>query len=64
MRRKEIPLWRDATRMLLEVEQSVRHFPRYHKYTLGSEMRRQAMKICQRVNRSWHDKIHAAASVV
>ncbi|MEN9503502.1 MAG: hypothetical protein RI964_2787 [Pseudomonadota bacterium] len=59
MQRKDIPIWRDATQLLLAVEQAVRHFPRYHKYTLGTEMRQQAMKICQLVSRSWQDKARA-----
>ncbi|CAC9543783.1 hypothetical protein [uncultured Gammaproteobacteria bacterium] len=29
----------DATRLVIEMEDAVRDFPRYHKYTLGSEMR-------------------------
>ncbi len=50
------PIWRDANRLLLEVEQAVKHFPRYHKYTLGTELRRQAMLICQLVARAWREK--------
>ncbi len=50
------PIWRDANRLLLEVEQAVKHFPRYHKYTLGSELRKQAMLICQLVARAWREK--------
>lgn len=52
----DFPLWRDANRLLLEVEQAVRHFPRYHKYTLGSELRSQAMAIVRQIQRAWHDK--------
>lgn len=51
-RYKQIPLWRDASRFLVEVERAVRQFPRYHKYTLGSELRRQAMAICRLVARA------------
>jgi len=47
-----LPLWRDAQRLLLDVEQVVRGFPRYHKYTLGSELRRQAMDINRLVARA------------
>ena len=46
------PLWRDANRLLLAIEQTVRNFPRYHKYTLGTDLRRQAMAICQLVRRA------------
>ena len=58
MFKKNIPIWRDANNLLLEMEQAVRHFPRYHKYTLGTEMRQQAMLICKLVSRSWRDKAH------
>ena len=44
-RYRQLPLWRDAQRFLLEVELAVRAFPRYHKYTLGSDLRRQAMDV-------------------
>ena len=54
-----LPIWRDANRLLLEMEQSVKHFPRYHKYTLGSELRTQAMLICRLVGRAWRDKPNA-----
>ena len=49
---QKIPLWRDANRLLLEIEQAVRHFPRYHKYTIGTDMRRQAMGICRLIVRA------------
>ena len=49
---QKIPLWRDANRLLLEIEKAVRHFPRYHKYALGSDLRRQAMGICRLIVRA------------
>ncbi len=42
---QHLPLWRDATGPLLAIEQAVRHFPRYHKYALGAEPRRQARQV-------------------
>jgi len=51
-RYKRLPLWRDAMRLLLAVETAVRRFPRYHKYTLGSELRRQCMDVCRFVARA------------
>jgi four helix bundle protein len=56
---KTLPIWRDANQLLLDIEQAVKHFPRYHKYTLGSELRRQAMRICRLVGRAWRDKANA-----
>ncbi|MCI5196654.1 MAG: four helix bundle protein [Candidatus Electrothrix sp. AW5] len=45
--KERLPIWRDANRMLLEIEQAVRQFPRYHKYAVGSDLRQQAMLICR-----------------
>ena len=53
---KHLPIWRDANRFLLDVEQAVRHFPRYHKYTLGSELRQNALLICNLIQRAWRQK--------
>lgn len=36
---KNLPIWRDAMRLAVEMEVAVRGFPRYHKYTLGTELR-------------------------
>ena len=51
-----LPIWRDANRLLLSVERVVRRFPRYHKYTLGSELRQQAMLICRLIHRAWRER--------
>ncbi|QVL49252.1 MAG: four helix bundle protein [Thiocapsa sp.] len=47
-----LPIWRDANRLLLGIEQAVRQFPRYHKYTLGTDLRRQAMTVCRLILRA------------
>ncbi|MBK7001888.1 MAG: four helix bundle protein [Rhodoferax sp.] len=51
-RYRQLPLWRDATQLAREIENAVRQFPRYHKYVLGSDLRRQAMNVCRRVARA------------
>ena len=51
-RYRPTPLWRDAQRFLVEVEGAVRQFPRYHQYTLGAELRQQAMPVCRWVARA------------
>jgi hypothetical protein len=48
-------LWRDANRLLLLIEEAVRFFPRYHKYAIGADLRRQAMLICRLVARAFSD---------
>ncbi|CAK0761736.1 Four helix bundle protein [Gammaproteobacteria bacterium] len=53
-RHQSLPIWRDANRLLLEIERSVCKFPRYHKYTLGSDLRRLVMEVCRCVVRAAH----------
>ena len=56
MNANKAPIWRDAQRLLVVTEEQVRRFPRYHKFTLGSDLRRQALQICRLVNRAWRDQ--------
>ncbi|HPH69832.1 MAG TPA: four helix bundle protein [Kofleriaceae bacterium] len=49
---QKLPLWRDANNLLAEVERAVREFPRYHKYAIGTDLRRQAMDICRAIARA------------
>ena len=51
-----LPIWRDANRFLLAIEKVVKHFPRYHKYTLGTELRRNALLVCNLVHQAWQQK--------
>ena len=51
-RQAQLPIWRDANPLLLEVEQAVRRFPRHHKYALGTDLRRQAMSVCRCIVRA------------
>jgi hypothetical protein len=51
------PIYRECRRLLLETEQSVLHFSRYHKYGVGADMRQQAMNIMRRVHRACFDKL-------
>ena len=51
-RYRQLPLWRDANRLLLEIEVAVRGFSRYHKYTLGTDLRALSMRVCGLVARA------------
>ena len=51
-RYRQLPLWRDAQRLLVEIEQAVRGFTRYNKYSIGSELRQQAMSLCRLIARA------------
>ena len=47
-----LPIWRDANPFLLVIEEALRDFPRYHKYILGTELRRQDMDVCPLILRA------------
>lgn len=54
------PIVKAAERLLLEIEQAVRRFPRYHKYTHGTQLREQAMAIARLAHRAWRDQANRA----
>ena len=49
------PLYRDLRRLTLLTEQLVRGFARYHKYTLGTELRQQSMRAWRLAHRAHFD---------
>lgn len=68
---KSIPISRDVTALLLGVEQVVRHIPRYHKYTPGSEIRRyiyrlliQSGRIMSKISHQHHLLAYGIALIV
>jgi hypothetical protein len=50
------PIYRDCRRLLLHTEQMVMRFARYHKYTVGTDLRQRAFGLMQQVNKAVHDK--------
>jgi hypothetical protein len=50
------PIAKLSERLLLDVEQAVRRFVRYHRYALGADLRRQAAEVRRLVDRAWRDK--------
>lgn len=42
---KNFPIWRDSQALLIELEGVVQGFSRYHKYTIGSELRMGAQRV-------------------
>jgi hypothetical protein len=50
------PIAKTAERLLLEIEQAVAGFPRRHRYTVGAELRQQAMGVTVLVHRAWRDR--------
>lgn len=55
------PIARDARRVLVAVETAVRRFPRYHKYAVGADLRREAMTVARCVDRAWNDQTRQVA---
>ena len=43
-------------RLLVELEQAVRQFPRYHRYAVGAELRKAATATYTIANRAWRDQ--------
>ena len=50
------PIIKAAERMAVEIENAVRRFPRYHRYQLGSDLRRKAQAIYLQAGAAWHDR--------
>lgn len=51
-KKTRLPIWRDCNLLLLQIGQAVRKFPKYHKYTLDSDLRKQAMLIVRYLARA------------
>ena len=49
---------------MVEIERIVKVFPRYHKYTLGSEIRQTAMKVYKYVSRAIHYKEYRKSYII
>ncbi len=47
-----LSLWKTALDLALAVERAVVHFPRSHRYALGTDLRRSAQRICTLVVRA------------
>ncbi len=57
------PIYRDIQRLLVHTEAVVRRFSRYHKYTVGTDMRRQAMLLMRGVHRACFDRAQQARHI-
>lgn len=51
-RYEHLPIYKAAFDLNLYLEQIVRHFSRYHKYTLGTELRNRAREIVRLIVRA------------
>ena len=50
------PIYRDAKRLLIMIEQAVMSFARYHRYSIGADLRQQAIKVLRLVHRALREK--------
>lgn len=47
---------KSAERFMADVELAVARFPRAHRYTLGSDLRTNAMEVARLAHRAWRDR--------
>jgi hypothetical protein len=57
------PIIRSAERLVVEIEQAVRRFPRYHRYQIGADLRAKALEVFTRAGRAWRDRSDKALMV-
>jgi hypothetical protein len=57
------PIAQTAERLLLEIERAVAGFPRRHRYTVGADLRQQAMGVTVLVHRAWRDRRNQVALI-
>ena len=46
------PIYRDAKKLVVQVEQAVKQFARYNRYSLGADLREQAFKVLRLLHRA------------
>ena len=57
MKNNQLPeIVKKSERLLLDIERAVRGFARYHKYTIGSDIRKQAMTVLRMCHRTWRER--------
>lgn len=52
------PIARLSHRILADVENAVHRFPRFHKYSIGADLRAYAMQIARGIHKAWRDPGH------
>jgi len=57
MKNNQLPeVAKKSERLLVDIEQVVRGFVRYHKYTIGADLRNQAMTVVRLCHRAWRER--------
>jgi hypothetical protein len=52
------PIAKAAERLMREIEIAATRFPRAHRYTLGSDLRSEAMRVARVAHKAWRDREH------
>lgn len=50
------PIVQAAKRLTVDIEIAVRRFSRYHRYTIGTDLRQQAMAVNRCTHRAWRER--------
>lgn len=58
------PIVKAAEQLCVEIEDAVRRFVRYHRYVIGTDLRKQAMHVYGLAERAWRDQAQQARWVV
>jgi hypothetical protein len=58
------PIARLSHRILADVENAVRRFPRFHKFSVGADLRFQAMQVARCIHKAWRDPEHRLPRVM
>jgi hypothetical protein len=58
------PIARLSHRILADVENAVRRFPRFHKYSVGADLRAGAMQVARSFHKAWRDQDQRLARVL
>jgi len=52
MQQAALPIYRAALELAVYMEQTVRHFDRYHKYTVGTDLRQKSKGVLFGISRA------------
>ena len=63
-RYEHLPIFRDAYDLTVHIEKIVRNFSRYHKYTLGSDLRKRSRNILDKIVQANSDRENREARLL
>ena len=63
-RYEHLPIFRDAYDLTVHIEKIVRNFSRYHKYTLGSDLRKRSRIILDKIVQANSDRENRQARLL